>query len=433
MRRLAVATLAVVGTIAAGAIYTQRDAAPAQAAPPAVGANALQSTARASLQSLVLEMRRRTASDPGDGEAAVLLADALVRSARVEGDAALALEAERVIRAALGHSPGDYGARRMLGVVLLSQHRFADAHAAAEDARRARPDDPWNYAVAGDALLELGRYPEAFDAFDALNSRRPDSGGYARAAYARELQGDIGGAIETMQMAVEGTGAHDPEAQAWYLSQLGNLYLLEGRLPDAQRAFDRADFVFPQHPYAHTGRARVLVAGGRYREAHQLLATGHDTPETWAMRGDLAERLGDRGAAASAYREAERLEREGWEQEEPQPAALARLLAERRLKGEEAVVLAERAASLRRDIHTLDALAWAYFQTGRFGEASDAITAALRTGTRDPRIRCHAEAIAVALQHGAAPRAQCDPLDLWVAPMAAIAGAPTQSAGAGKP
>jgi tetratricopeptide (TPR) repeat protein len=305
----------------------------------------------------------------------------------------------------------------MLGVVYLSQHRFADALGVARAAQRRNPADAWNHAVAGDALLELGRYDEAYDAFDEVNRRRPDPASYARAAYARELQGDIEGALRLMSMAAEGTGAHDPEGQAWYRTQIGNLHLLEGRLLDAEREFKHADFVFPGHPYARTGQARVLVARQQFREAHALLAKGADTPESWAMRGDIARRLGDLGAAGFAYREAERLERDGWKEEEPQPAALARFLAERRLNVPEAVALATQAAASRQDIHTLDALAWSHFQAGQLAPAADAIAKALRTGTRDPRIRCHAAAISAAGQGIAVDAGTvCDPLTESVQP-----------------
>jgi cytochrome c-type biogenesis protein CcmH/NrfG len=377
-----------------------------------VGSAATLSTSRESLVVLVARLRARVAGNPGDGEAAVLLADALMRLARVDSDASLPLEAEKAVRAAITHDPNDYPSRRMLGVVLLAQHRFAPALEAAREAQRSRPHDPWNFAVAGDALLELGRYEEAFIAFDELNKRRPDATAYARAAYARELQGDHASARTFMQMAADGTGAHDPEGQAWYLSQLGHLFLLDGRLDEAERSFKRAEFTFPGHPYTRTGLARVLVARSRLRDAYSLLASGHDTPETWALRGDIARRVGDAAATKRAYAEAERLEREGWRQEEPQPAALARFFAERGMNTAEAVQLAERAATTRRDIHTMDALAWSYFRAGQLDRATQAMAAATRTGTRDPRVRCHADAIASARAAAAAPPQElCDPLD----------------------
>lgn len=426
MKRVLLLTGAAAGVVVAVLAVLRLPSASSAAAavPPArIGDRAALQTSRDSLQSIIIRMRARTSTDAGDGEAAVLLADALMRAARVEGDATLPLEAERAIRAALAHDPDDYPARRMLGAVLLAQHRFRDAASAARSALSARPADAWNYAVIGDALLELGEYEAAFDAFDELNRRRPDATSYARAAYAREVQGDLDAAQEFMRMAAAATGAHDPEAHAWYLSQLGHLSLLNGRTEEAEVQFAQAEFTFPGHPYAHTGRVRILIAKGELRNAYTLLARGPDTPETWAIRGDLARRLGDAAASAAAYREAERLERDGWEQEAPQPGALARFLAERRMRTSEALALAEKAAADRRDIHTMDALAWSYFRAGQVARASDAIQAALRTGTRDPRIRCHATAIASAAAGGTVREDACDPLDTLVTP----AGAPASS------
>jgi hypothetical protein len=79
--------------------------------------------------------------------------------------------------------------------------------------------------------------------------------------------------------------------------------------------------------------------------------------------------------------------------EEPQPAALARMLAERGRKIDSAVTLAEMAARQRQDIFTMDALAWAYFRAGRLADARAASLQAMRTGSVDRRIRCHATVI----------------------------------------
>lgn len=389
--------------------------------PPASRIAAPASTSRDALEQTIHAARARLDANPGDGEAAVLLADALMRSARVRSDASLALEAERVLRSALRHGPGDYAVRRTLAVVLLSQHRFTEALAVAREAQAARPEDAWNYAAAGDALLELGHYDEAFDAFDAAMQRRPDAPAYARVAYARELQGDLDGAVQLMQMAAEGMGPTDLEARAWTASQLASLFLLQGRLDDAGRELDRAEFLFPGHPYAAAGRVRLHVARGELDEALRLASAIPDTPESLAVRGDLHARLGDREAAERAYRDAERLEREGWRSEQPQPAALARFLAERRRDAPSAVSLAETAVGERKDVHTFDALAWAYFRTGRFDEAAGAVRMATRLGTIDPRIRCHASAIDAARRGALAADANvCDPLDLLGAPHQAI-------------
>jgi tetratricopeptide (TPR) repeat protein len=355
------------------------------------------STSRDDLLGTAASARTRLAQSPDDAEAAVGLANALLRLARVESNAGHALEAEGILKEALRHDPGEYAALKMLGAVYLSQHRFRDAAEAGERARLARPHDAWNYGVLGDAWLELGEYERAFAAFDTMARLRPDAASYARVAYAHELQGRTGEAIAAMRLAVEATGAHDPESLAWHHAQLGHLLLETGSVNAAAREYERAGFIFPGHPYARLGLARVAMARGQYDAAlrsYRELFADAPTPELAATIGDLLALAGDGAAAHEMYVRAETLEREGWKEEEPQPAALASLLAERGLKIDEAVALAEEAARGRTDIFTMDALALACFRAGRLEDAAAAASRALRTGTRNRRILFHAAAIA---------------------------------------
>ncbi len=353
-------------------------------------------TSRLDLNDAEAEARRRLAANAADTAAGVRLAEILLRKARIETDASRAIEAERVLRIVLAHEPSEYSALKLLGAVLLSQHRFTEAAEIARRAMTVNAHDAWSYGVLGDALVELGRYDEAFTAFDSMVRLRPDAASYARVAYAHELQGRLDEALRHMQMATESTSAHDPESIAWHHVQVGGLLFQMGRIDDAAREFARADYVFPNHPYARSGLARVAAARGNYSQAlesYRTLMAEAATPELAATIGDLLARLGDRQAAEEMYAEAESLEREGWKMEEPQPAALARMLAERGRKIDEAVTLAEQAARVRHDIFTMDALAWAYFRAGRIPDARAASLEALRTGSMDRRIRCHAKAI----------------------------------------
>jgi tetratricopeptide (TPR) repeat protein len=396
--------------VASGWMLLHRDGSSME--PAAKATTVARSTSRAELDATIESNRKKVASNPGDGAAAVQLADALMRAARVKGDAELAIEAEHVLRATLKHSSSDYLASRMLSVVYLSQHRFAEALTEAKAAQTLRPNDAWNYAIAGDALLELGRYEEAFDSFDQVMEHRPDAGVYARVAYARELQGDLDGAVRLMRMSAEATSRQDVEGLAWTFAQIGNLYLLQGRLDEAEREFTHAEFIFPSHPYAMNGRVRLFIARHRYADALDLSRRVPITPESLATQGDLLARLGHLDDAEAMYREAERVEREGWKQEQPQPGALARFLAERGRDIPEAIALAERAAHERQDVVTMDALAWSYFRAGRMADAASAIQRATRLGTADPRIRCHASAIALSQREDVAPAdVTCDLLN----------------------
>jgi tetratricopeptide (TPR) repeat protein len=362
--------------------------------------------------------RARLAADAADAAAAVRLAEILLRRARVDVDGRHAVEAEQVLKDVLQQEPVDYAALKLLGAVYLSQHRFAAAADVATRAMAVNPRDAWNYGVLGDAYIELGRYDEGFDAFETMVRLRPDAASYGRVAYAHELQGRLGEALRHMRMAAEATSAHDPESLAWHYAQAGNLLFQMGQVEAAAVEFHRADHVFPNHPYARGGLARVAAARGHYTRAlalYRSLLEETPTPELAAAMGDLLMRIGDTRGADEMYARAEALERDGWKTEAPQPAALARMLAERGRKIPEAVALAEEAAHVRADIFTMDTLAWAYAQAGRLEEGRVAAARAMRTGTADRRIRCHAAAIEQAAHNGrsAVNPAQCR-FEQWI-------------------
>src|SRR5919198_2642754 len=219
-------------------------------------------TSAEGLRQRVREMEDRIRREPHDIGAAVLLADALLRQARATNDGRPASRAAEALKAVLKETPAQYDAIRMLGAIYLSQHRFRDALDCARRARDLRPEDAWNYGVMGDALIELGEYDKAFEAFDTMVTMRPSAAAYARIAYARELQGDIGRALQAMVLAGRATPVNDPEAQAWYAAQIGELYLKMGKLAEADRQFRRAEFLFPAYPLAAIGRGKVKAARG---------------------------------------------------------------------------------------------------------------------------------------------------------------------------
>jgi tetratricopeptide (TPR) repeat protein len=388
-----VAIIAAVAAMVADANWrdVQRSRVIRTSAPP-IGAAGAPNTSREDLDARVREMDARLVTRPEDSGAALLLADALLRQTRVLGNPGLAIRAEHVLTRVLNDDPGSYDANRMLGALYLSQHRFRDAVRVGERNRDARPDDPVNYGVIGDGHLELGEYDQAFDAFDQMMQRRPSSASYARVAYARELQGNLAGAIQSMTLAAEATSPTDPEAVAWTRSQLGDLYFQLGHTHEAKAEYIAASHAFPGHPFAVIGYAKVIASEGDRVGALELLrglAQKSPTPDLAARTGDVLDAMGRHDEAERQYALAEA----AWRGDAPEPKNLARFLAEHNRKIPEAVAIAEVAAAARHDIFTEDALAWSYFKAGRIADAKRAIALALRTGTRDATIRAHAHAI----------------------------------------
>jgi tetratricopeptide (TPR) repeat protein len=349
-------------------------------------------TSRDDLVRTVSAMEARLARNAADVDAAVRLSEALLRQARVTGNGGLARRAEAALMGTIERRPDAYSAQRMLGAVYLSLHRFDDAIDQARRCLAQRPNDAWTYGVLGDGLLERGEYDAAFDAFDRMLSLRPSAAAYARASYARELSGDLDGAVRLMTLALEATSPHDPEGQAWHHAQLGHLQLERGKVADARREYAHALFIFGDHPLAVEGLARTLAAESRHAEAlvhiERLIAVA-PTPAALVFAGDLQQTLGRQDDAERMYRLAEA----AWESDAPEPAQLALFLADRGRRLDDAVRIAEDAARTRHDIATNHALALAYFKTGRIADANRAMTRALRTGSRDRVLRQHAGAI----------------------------------------
>ena len=321
-------------------------------------------TSRDGLSQAMATLTARVAANAADDQAAVALADVLMRQARVSGDGSLPMRAEVVLTSTIA-ATDSYLGRRMLGAVYLAQHRFLGRP-------RGRAQ---GQADASGRPVELRRHRRCRHRAGAL--RRGVCGvrshGLAQARRRRvrpnrvraRAAGQPGRGLTAMRMAIEATSPQDPEGIAWAWSQLGALHLQKGEIDQAATAYDRALFAFPRHPYARAGQARVAVARGDfdrglaiYREQLALAPT----PELAAQIGDLLQRRGDDEGARAAWAEAERLERDGWKHESPQPAALARLLAERDLQPEQAVRLAREAARDRDDIFTNDALAWSLYE-----------------------------------------------------------------------
>src|SRR6187200_3147145 len=113
--------------------------------------------------------------------------------------------------------------------ILLSQHRFSDGLAIANQVQKLYPFNAYVYGLLVDGYVESGNYKEAIEAADRMISIRPDNRSYARIAYLREIHGDIPGAIEAMKMAVD-AGAPGDENTEWCRVQLGRLFEKTGKI-----------------------------------------------------------------------------------------------------------------------------------------------------------------------------------------------------------
>lgn len=336
---------------------------------------------------------------PARPEAYNALALAQARRARESADPAWYGQALKTLEQSLKLAPDNYEARRNRVWVLLGQHQFAQALAEAQALNQRMPDDLMTYAYLTDAHVELGHYREAETAAQWLLDLRPGNiPGLTRAAYLRELFGDVEGAIELMRQAYQRTPPSESEDRAWVLTQLAHLELQAGRVADAEGLVDEALKLFPGYHYALAQLARVREAQGRPGDALDAWRRHYAAapqPENLYPLARALERQGLGQEARAAYAEFEaraRAESPAWDNANRE---LIFYYADQAGRAAEALALAEQEYARRQDAHTLDAYAWALYRNGRLAEARRIIDQAVSVGLRDPRLLYHAGAIAL--------------------------------------
>jgi tetratricopeptide (TPR) repeat protein len=309
----------------------------------------------------------------------------LQQQARVTGNPALYPAAERKLKASLAVDPGNAAAVRGLAALAASRHRFAESLVLAERAKRLEPGVAAVYGLIGDANLELGRYPRAFAAFDRMARLKPSANAYARVSYARELLGDLDGAIDAMQLAVDASiGA--PEPSAWSRTLLGNLVLSRGETAAAAIRYREALAFVPDYAGALAGLAEIEARAGRLDRAARLYrraATASPVPEFAAALGDTLDRLGRRAEAERAWTQAEELERLFAANGGRNLLETAEfdLNHDRNLR--DALERARRGRAERPSVEGDHVLAWALYKNNRCGEARAVSLRSLRLGTLD--------------------------------------------------
>jgi tetratricopeptide (TPR) repeat protein len=323
--------------------------------------------------------------DPADVKSLTLLGLAYGQRWRETGDSSfVSLEARSLARAQR-LSPRDPLTLQGLGSLALTQHQFRRALELGRTAERVAPYTANTYGIVGDALVELGRYSQAFASFQRMVDLKPSLASYARISYARELRGDLRGATEAMELALD-AAAGDREGYAWTAVQLGKLHWLRGHPAAAERLYRSALSVFPGYVYALDALAPVEAGKGRVAAAIALERRAVDAiplPQFVAQLGDLYARAGRPGAARAQYATVRAIERLLVANGIKTDLETAQFRADHAIAPAQTVALARKARLDRPSILGDDTLAWALARAGRCNEALGWSQRALRLGTQD--------------------------------------------------
>lgn len=275
------------------------------------------------------------------------------------------------------------------GHALHNLHQFREAELLARELvqRRGVSSD---FTLLGDVLMEQGRVSEAVENYQRMADLKPAPDGYARIAHARWITGDLEGALEMARKAARGASSSAPPS-AWWLTRLAWFEFKAGETARAERGCANALLFQTNFAPALLLRGMIELNRGEAEFAARTLTAAvaiHPLPEhEWW----LAEAL----RAANREREAAQVEsglRAHGAAGDPRTAAL--FLATRGEDSATALRLAQEELTKRQDVFTHDALAWAWSAAGRQAEAAAQMKLALREGTPDARLFCHAAVIA---------------------------------------
>ncbi len=384
MFRLMTTAVVLAATVSASAAQTLRP-------------NALLAGADTPAQRRIAMAQAAVARDPKHAQAHADLALALTQRARETADPVYYQQAEAAVQAALAVSPGHFDARKVRAWALLGQHRFAEALALATALNREVPDDLMVYGILTDAHIELGHYDEAERSAQWMLDLRPGNiPALTRAAYLRELFGDIDGAIELMRAAVNRMPFQETEDRAWVLTQVGHLELVRRQPVAAEQALEAALALFPNYHYALGTLAEVRTAQQRHREAAVLQRQRYEVaphPENLFELAEAQARAGMRAEAAKSYAQFEAGARAEMRGDDNANRELIAYWAGAGKKPAEALKLAEQEIARRGDVYTREAYAWALHKNGRRADAKREIAKALAVGVRHPRLLERAAAI----------------------------------------
>jgi tetratricopeptide (TPR) repeat protein len=346
-------------------------------------------------------------SHPADAKGYTLLGLAYQQRARETGNPVYYTKSEQALQRARKLAPEDSATVSALGSLALARHRFRDALLLGRKAVRLAPYTARNYGVLGDALVELGRYEQAFRAFDRMSSLRPDLSSYSRVSYARELLGRADAAEQAMKLALDAAGGQ-PEPTAWVQTQLGKLAWSRGRLREAEAHYRAALAVFPGYVYTLEPLALAEEAKGNRRAALSLARRAADVlplPQTVATLGDLYARHGRARAADRQYALVGAIERLLTANGVRTDLEAALFDADHGVRFGRALATARQARRARPSIDGDDVLAWALARDGHCAEALPHSRRALRLGTKDALKLFHRGMIERCLGHQAAARA----------------------------
>lgn len=350
-------------------------------------------------------LEERVKKDPDDFIALNKLNGYYLQRAQESGDVSYLELAERAARGSLKSVPVEMNPGGLAGLAqtVHSLHDFAAARDHALKLAQLESRKSYPQRILGDALLELGDYDgaeEAYRRMQKLDNFGSNLTSEVRLARVDQLRGRPEVARRRFEQALRLASEQvpqQPEVVAWCRWQLGEAAFAKGDYTAAEQHYRDALVTLPDYYRATASMARVLAARGDLDGAiagYEKVVKRLPDPSFVAALGDLYRLAGREREAAAQYALVEQIARLSDLNGALYNRQLALFYADHDMKAAEAYALAKREYELRRDIYGADALAWAALKAGRLDEAQAAIKEALRLNTEDAKLFYHAGMIA---------------------------------------
>jgi tetratricopeptide (TPR) repeat protein len=344
-------------------------------------------------------LEEKTHADRANTQLQVALAEALLQKLRETGDVGYLTRASKVIEPIVTANNKNAPALRIRNAIEMNLHHFPKVADYAQAMLAANPSDAPTLSLFGDALMEMGRYPEAGNAYSRMVALGGNLFSYNRLAYYQFVTGHPDQALGWMNQAVQ-AGSPFPENVAWCLSEMGDMLFKIGRTTDAEYAFRLALRTFSGYHRADAGLGRVLAAQGKLNDAIAHLKSAQAVvplPEYAGLLEILYERIRDTTGAARQRGLIEATDRLMTGNGEKANRNLALLYADGGRNLARALELARAEFEVRDDVYSYDALSWALYKTGNLAGAVSASNKALALGTPEPSFYFHAGMIELAI------------------------------------
>jgi tetratricopeptide (TPR) repeat protein len=335
------------------------------------------------------------AASPDDLKFQSGLISAYLQKVRETADFGYLDRASKIVDRILIKEGGNFTALRFENEIDLQRHDFKTVADRAEDMLKYNASDAGTWGNLGDALMELGEYQRAGEAYMKMFALRPGLGSYNRLAWHRFVTGDAPSAIALMREAIE-AGDPAPENTAWCYAELGDMYFKTGQLTEATEAYGSALDLFPTLHRAVAGLGQVEAAQGHTEAAIRYYVRAQSIVPLAQYAGSLEDLYTAAGLPAKAREQRDLIslvEKLGKITNERTNRNLALLLADHNRDLPIALELMRAELPVRGDVYTWDAYSWVLYKSGRLDEAKAASAKALRFHTPEPTFYAHARQI----------------------------------------